>query len=149
MDQKEYYKTLEKVLMHLQANPKATTDEVKALSGDYWGKVKEYLKETKAAGFILGGELWWVNAPRIEKCLAEVRIMLKEYANEKSDKRKDTIRQILIIVVAAAIVGIGSLVFNKSCQSDASTNTASDVTEEADNDEEKVLDNLQLQNDII
>lgn len=149
MEMKEYYKTLEKVLAYLQTNPDAKTDEVKVLSGKYWGKVKEYLKENKAAEFILSGELWWVNKPRLEKCLAEVRITLGEIANEKADKRKDMVRQIIITVVAAAIVGVGSLVFHKSCQSNAFSNTASNVTEKTDNDEEKILDNLQLQNDSI
>lgn len=83
MELKEYYKTLEKVLTHLQAKPNATTDEIRELSGGYWVKVKEYLKENKAVSFLADETLWGVNKQALDRCLADVRIKLGEYKQEK------------------------------------------------------------------
>lgn len=103
MDLKEYYKALEKVLAYLQANPDAKTDEVKALSGEYWVKVKEYLKENKVVGFLADGTLWSVNRQSLERCLTDIRIKLGEYKQEKKKTLYRRLWEVSVLFLDALI----------------------------------------------
>ena len=102
----KYYRTLEKVLTYLQEtkshNASVNTKEVKSISGDYWDSIKEYMKIHNVSSFA-SGLVWQVNRERLNQSLAEVRIELDKYKQQRKATVNDRIWQVVLLFLDAVI----------------------------------------------